>query len=225
MVSTLFIAAVQIFQIVKRWLRNTKCVIMQEIDTLNDLEEEAKYNEPLLKHDKGRFVLYPIQHEDIWDMYKQAEASFWTAEEIDLTDDIKDWAGLTRNERHFVSHILAFFAASDGIVIENLCSNFATEIKVPEARCFYGFQIAIENIHSETYSLLIDTFIKNATEKSHLLNAIDTIPCVQKKANWALKWCNANNSTFPERMVSLVCANAVHYLSSLVSSFIFHMHY
>jgi len=144
--------------------------------------------EPLLQDNPSRFVLFPIAHDDIWKMYKKAEASFWTAEEIDLTRDVTDWLNLQDNERTFISHVLAFFAASDGIVNENLSSNFITEVTVPKARCFYGFQIAVENIHSETYSLLIDTYIKDPNEKSHLLRAIKTVPCVKRKASWDLKW-------------------------------------
>jgi len=159
------------------------------------LEESGfPHVEPMLAENPGRFVLFPIQHQDVWEMYKKAEASFWTAEEIDLVQDSKDWATLTNNERHFVSHVLAFFAASDGIVNENLASNFATEVTIPEGRCFYGFQIAVENIHSETYSLLIDTYVKDVAEKNHLLNAIETIPAVQKKAQWALQWCEVSKS-------------------------------
>ncbi|KAK1738696.1 ribonucleoside-diphosphate reductase subunit M2 [Skeletonema marinoi] len=146
--------------------------------------------------DESNIVSKNVQDNEIWSMYKKAEASFWTAEEIDLASDLKDWEGLTDNERHFVSHILAFFAASDGIVNENLSGNFATEVQSPEARFFYGFQIAVENIHSETYSLLIDTYIKDQKTKAHLLNAIETVPCVQKKASWALQWCDANNASF-----------------------------
>mmetsp|Transcript_3628 Transcript_3628/g.5403 ORF Transcript_3628/g.5403 Transcript_3628/m.5403 type:complete len:401 (+) Transcript_3628:68-1270(+) len=175
--------------------------------------------EPLLMDNPGRFVLFPIKHDDIWKMYKQAEASFWTAEEIDLASDIKDWNGLTTNERHFVSHVLAFFAASDGIVNENLASNFATEVTVPEARCFYGFQMAVENIHSETYSLLIDTYIKDATEKDRLLNAIDTVPCVQKKARWALQWCDANNASFAERCVAFSAVEGIFFSGSFCAIF------
>ena len=129
-------------------------------------------------------------------MYKKAEASFWTAEEIDLAHDHKDWGNMSKNERHFVGHILAFFAASDGIVNENLAMNFSSEIQCSEARCFYGFQIAIENIHSEVYSLLIDTYIRDPTEKAHLLNAIETVPCVQKKANWALRWLDKERASW-----------------------------
>jgi ribonucleoside-diphosphate reductase subunit M2 len=142
--------------------------------------------EPLLQENPHRFVLFPIHYNDIWWMYKKAKASFWTAEEIDLSADLPDWVGLSDTERHFISHVLAFFAASDGIVNENLSSNFAPEVTVPEARCFYGFQIAVENIHSETYSLLIDTYIKDPNEKLHLLHAIKTVPCIQRKAHWAL---------------------------------------
>src|SRR3990167_6512589 len=143
---------------------------------------ELKPAEPILVENTRRFVLFPITYPDIWKMYKQAEASFWTAEEIDLAADNKDWVKLSDNERHFISHVLAFFAASDGIVNENLAMNFATEVQIPEARCFYGFQIAIENIHSETYSLLIDTYIKDNEEKQKLFLAYESVPCIKKKA-------------------------------------------
>lgn len=152
-------------------------------------------------------------------MYKKAEASFWTAEEIDLANDNKDWDNMSNNERHFVSHVLAFFAASDGIVNENLAANFATEIQSPEARCFYGFQIAVENIHSETYSLLIDTYIKDATQKSHLLNAIDTVECVQKKANWALQWCDRHHASFAERCVAFAAVEGIFFSGSFCAIF------
>jgi ribonucleotide reductase beta subunit family protein with ferritin-like domain len=181
--------------------------------------EGRHFEEPLLKENPGRFVLFPIQHKDIWDMYKKAEASFWTAEEIDLANDLKDWELLSNNERHFVSHILAFFAASDGIVNENLAQNFATEIQNPEARCFYGFQIAVENIHSETYSLLIDTYIRDATEKNHLLNAIETVPCVQKKATWALQWCDSENASFAERCVAFAAVEGIFFSGSFCAIF------
>jgi ribonucleoside-diphosphate reductase subunit M2 len=153
-------------------------------------------------------------------MYKQAEASFWTAEEIDLAGDLPDWENkLTANERHFVSHILAFFAASDGIVNENLASNFCTEIQLPEARCFYGFQIAVENIHSETYSLLIDTYVKDAKEKDRLLSAIDTVPCVQRKAAWALQWCDASHASFAERCVAFAAVEGIFFSGSFCAIF------
>ena len=141
--------------------------------------------EVLLTPNPKRFVLLPIQHKEVWEMYKKAQASFWTAEEIDLGDDLRHWNELTPNEQHFIKYVLAFFAASDGIVNENLAVNMLETVQIPEARCFYGFQIAIENIHSETYSLLIDTYIKDPAEKEHLFNAIETIPCVQEKAKWA----------------------------------------
>ena len=144
--------------------------------------------EILLKENKERFVLFPIKYHKIWEMYKKAEQSFWTAEEIDLSSDQKDWDRMKEDERYFIKHILAFFAASDGIVNENLAVNFMNEVQLPEARCFYGFQIMIENIHSEMYSLLIDTYIKDTTEKNRLFNAIETVPCVKRKAELALRW-------------------------------------
>jgi len=175
--------------------------------------------EPLLEENPGRFVLFPIKHDDIWSMYKKAEASFWTAEEIDLASDLNDWNNLTKNERHFISNVLAFFAASDGIVNENLAANFATEVTSPEARCFYGFQIAVENIHSETYSLLIDTYIKDPNEKDRLLNAISTVPCVQKKARWALKWCDQEHASFAERLVAFSAVEGIFFSGSFCAIF------
>lgn len=183
-------------------------------------ENEGRHAiEPLLKENPNRFVLFPIQDNDIWQMYKKAEASFWTAEEIDLASDLKDWDNLSSNERHFVSHILAFFAASDGIVNENLSGNFATEVTSPEARCFYGFQIAVENIHSETYSLLIDTYVKDSMQKDHLLRAIETVPCVRRKANWALQWCDANHASFAERMIAFAAVEGIFFSGSFCAIF------
>ncbi|KAG2873296.1 Ribonucleoside-diphosphate reductase subunit, partial [Phytophthora cactorum] len=175
--------------------------------------------EPYLVPNPNRFVLFPIQEHDVWQMYKKAEASFWTAEELDLVHDLNDWAKLTDNERHFIKHVLAFFAASDGIVNENLAMNFSNEVQIPEARCFYGFQIAIENIHSEVYSLLIDTYIKDAVEKDHLLRAIETIPCVQKKANWALKWCDPRVSSYAERLLAFAAVEGIFFSGSFCSVF------
>jgi ribonucleoside-diphosphate reductase subunit M2 len=152
-------------------------------------------------------------------MYKKAEASFWTAEEIDLSDDIRSWDKLTDKEKHFVSHVLAFFAASDGIVNENLAMNFSSEVQSSEARCFYGFQIAIENIHSEVYSLLIDTYVKDVEKKAHLLNAIETVPCVQKKANWALRWCNPDIASFAERIVAFAAVEGIFFSGSFCAIF------
>ncbi|WMJ71787.1 ribonucleoside-diphosphate reductase small subunit [Cytophagaceae bacterium ABcell3] len=173
--------------------------------------------EPLLKENKNRFVLFPIQHDDIWQMYKQEEASFWTAEEIDLTQDLSDWEKLNDGERHFISHVLAFFAASDGIVNENLAQNFLEEVQYPEAKCFYGFQIMMENIHSETYSLLIDTYIKDPKEKSKLFNALETIPCVTKKGEWALRWIE--NGSFAERLVAFAAVEGIFFSGSFCSIF------
>lgn len=152
-------------------------------------------------------------------MYKKAEASFWTAEEIDLASDMKDWDMMSPNERYFISHVLAFFAASDGIVNENLAANFATEIQSAEARCFYGFQIAVENIHSETYSLLIDTYVRDNAEKTHLLNAIETVECVTKKANWALQWCDRHHASFAERCIAFAAVEGIFFSASFCAIF------
>ncbi|WP_226390840.1 ribonucleoside-diphosphate reductase small subunit [Penaeicola halotolerans] len=173
--------------------------------------------EPILEENKGRFVLFPIQHDDIWNFYKKAEASFWTAEEIDLSQDLRDWANLNDGERHFISHVLAFFAASDGIVNENLAENFVSEVQYTEAKFFYGFQIAMENIHSETYSLLIDTYIKDNAEKDRLLNAIDTLDCVKKKADWALRWID--NGSFAERLIAFAAVEGIFFSGSFCSIF------
>lgn len=173
--------------------------------------------EPILKDNKDRFVLFPIKHQEIWQMYKQAEASFWTAEEIDLSHDQKDWERMNNGERHFVQNVLAFFAASDGIVNENLAINFIREVQIPEARCFYGFQIMMENIHSEAYSLLIDTYIKDAAEKDRLFHAIETVPCVKKKAEWALRWIR--KGSFAERLVAFAAVEGIFFSGSFCSIF------
>ena len=173
--------------------------------------------EILLKENKDRFVILPINYPTIWEHYKRHEASFWTAEEIDLSSDLKDWANLNEGERHFISHILAFFAASDGIVNENLAINFMNEVQLPEARFFYGFQIMMENIHSETYALLIDTYIKDPKEKNHLFHAIETVPAVQKKAEWALRWID--NGSFAERLVAFAAVEGIFFSGSFCSIF------
>lgn len=174
--------------------------------------------EPLLKENPGRFVLFPIEHNDIWSFYKKSEASFWTAEEIDLHQDISDWTNkLNDDERHFIKHVLAFFAASDGIVNENLAENMVREVQYTEAKFFYGFQIMMENIHSETYSLLIDTYIKDAKEKDYLLNAIDTMACVKKKADWALRWIE--NGNFAERLIAFAAVEGIFFSGSFCSIF------
>ncbi|WP_394851339.1 ribonucleoside-diphosphate reductase small subunit [Pontibacter diazotrophicus] len=173
--------------------------------------------EPILKENPNRFVLFPIQNDKVWQMYKQAEASFWTAEEIDLGQDLKDWENLNDGERHFISHVLAFFAASDGIVNENLAVNFMNEVQIPEARCFYGFQIMMENIHSETYSLLIDTYVKKQSEKDHLFNALETVPAVGRKGEWALKWIESEN--FAERLIAFAAVEGIFFSGSFCSIF------
>jgi ribonucleoside-diphosphate reductase beta chain len=174
--------------------------------------------EKILQENKDRFVLFPIKYHDIWEMYKKAESSFWTAEEIDLLQDLQDWNNkLNKDEKHFIKHVLAFFAASDGIVNENLAVNFLKEVQFPEARCFYGFQVMIENIHSETYSLLIDTYIKDPEEKDKLFHAIDTIPCVGKKAEWALRWIK--NGSFVERLIAFAAVEGIFFSGSFCSIF------
>ena len=180
-------------------------------------EVKTQLVEPILKENSNRFVLFPIQHDDIWQFYKKAEASFWTAEEIDLGQDLKDWKGLTDGERHFITHVLAFFAASDGIVNENLAENFVAEVQYTEAKFFYGFQIAIENIHSETYSLLIDTYVKDPKEKDHLFNAIETMDCVKKKADWALRWID--EGSFAERLIAFAAVEGIFFSGSFCSIF------
>jgi len=179
------------------------------------MKEES--TEFLLRENKDRFVLLPIKHPDIWQMYKKHEASFWTAEEIDLYQDLKDWDSLTKNEKHFITHVLAFFAASDGIVNENLATNFMEEVQIPEARCFYGFQIMMENIHSETYALLIDTYVKDPKEKDRLFHAIETVPAVKKKAEWALRWIEQGN--FAERLVAFAAVEGIFFSGSFCSIF------
>ena len=173
--------------------------------------------EKILQENKNRFVLFPIEHHDIWDYYKKAQQVYWTAEEIDLAQDFSDWEKLNEGEQHFVKHVLAFFAASDGIVNENLAENFVSEVQYTEAKFFYGFQIMMENIHSETYSLLIDTYIKDKEEQNHLFNAIDTVPAVQKKAEWALKWIGSES--FVERLVAFAAVEGIFFSGSFCSIF------
>jgi ribonucleoside-diphosphate reductase beta chain len=184
----------------------------------NVLPKNTPLQEPILTENPNRFVLFPIEHNDIWAMYKKAEASFWTAEEIDLSPDLIDWEHkLNDDERHFIKHVLAFFAASDGIVNENLAENFLSEVQYTEAKFFYGFQVTIENIHSETYSLLIDTYIKDKKEKDFLFNAIDTLDCVQRKAKWALKWIDKGN--FAQRLVAFAAVEGIFFSGSFCSIF------
>jgi len=174
--------------------------------------------EPILQENKNRFVIFPIEHHDIWEWYKKCEASFWTAEEIDLSEDLNDWKEkLTDDERYFIKHILAFFAASDGIVNENLAENFVNEVQYSEAKFFYGFQIMMENIHSETYSLLIDTYVKDPKEKDNLFNAIETFPAIKKKADWALKWIDSDS--FAERLIAFAAVEGIFFSGAFCSIF------
>ncbi|CAN1558196.1 NrdF Ribonucleotide reductase, beta subunit [Flavobacteriaceae bacterium] len=172
--------------------------------------------EPILQENKNRFVIFPIKHHDIWEWYKMMEASFWTAEEIDLSQDLNDWNNkLNDDERYFIKHILAFFAASDGIVNENLAENFVNEVQYAEAKFFYGFQIMMENIHSETYSLLIDTYVKDESEKSDLFNALDVFPAIKKKADWALKWIESDS--FAERLIAFAAVEGIFFSGAFCS--------
>ncbi len=172
--------------------------------------------EPILQENKNRFVIFPIKHHDIWEWYKKMEASFWTAEEIDLSQDLNDWNNkLNNDERYFVKHILAFFAASDGIVNENLAENFVSEVQYAEAKFFYGFQIMMENIHSETYSLLIDTYVKDEAEKAELFNALEVFPAIKKKADWALKWIES--PSFAERLIAFAAVEGIFFSGAFCS--------
>ncbi|KAK5166806.1 ribonucleotide reductase [Cryomyces antarcticus] len=205
-------------------------VPIKGIPILDDLPEEPEQPlektedglevEPILAENAQRFVLFPIKYHEIWQMYKKAEASFWTAEEIDLSKDLHDWNNrLNDDERFFISHVLAFFAASDGIVNENLVERFSGEVQIPEARCFYGFQIMMENIHSETYSLLIDTYISEPKQRTYLFNAIDNIPCIRRKADWALRWISDKNSTFACRLIAFAAVEGIFFSGSFASIF------
>ena len=179
----------------------------------------SKANEPMLDEQANRYVIFPIQHEDFWKMYKKAEANFWTSEELDLSRDLTDWEKLNDNEQYFIKMVLAFFAASDGIVNENLVERFCNEVQILEAKFFYGFQVAMENIHSETYSLLIDTYIKNQAEKTKLFNALDHFPSIKKKADWAIKWINDKDSSFATRVIGFAAVEGIFFSGAFCSIF------
>uniref|UniRef100_A0A8B9JYM9 ribonucleoside-diphosphate reductase n=1 Tax=Astyanax mexicanus TaxID=7994 RepID=A0A8B9JYM9_ASTMX len=181
------------------------------------VDPQSTEDEPLLRENKRRFVIFPIQYPDIWKMYKQAQASFWTVEEVDLSKDLVHWEKLKPGERHFISHVLAFFAASDGIVNENLVQRFSQEVQLPEARSFYGFQILIESVHSEMYSMLINTYIRDLKERDYLFNAIETMPCVKRKADWALQWISDRNSTFGERLIAFAAVEGIFFSGSFAA--------
>jgi ribonucleoside-diphosphate reductase subunit M2 len=177
------------------------------------------FDEPLLIPDPKRYVMFPIRHQDIWDMYVKQEESFWRAAEIDLASDLPDWNRLTTGEQYFISMILAFFAASDGIVLENLGRRFMDDVQVAEARAFYGFQIAMENVHSQTYSILIDTYIRNEEEKNKLFNAIEHFPCIRKKAEWAQKWIEDTDANFATRLIAFACVEGIFFSGAFCSIF------
>ncbi len=174
---------------------------------------------PLLNESKDRYVMFPIKDNDIWKMYKKQVECFWRPEEIDLSHDMADWSNLAEEEKHFITMILAFFAASDGIVLENLAGRFMGEVQMAEARAFYGFQIAMENIHSETYSLLIDSYVKSDSEKTRLFKAIENFPCIEKKADWAIRWINDKTSDFATRLVAFACVEGIFFSGSFCSIF------
>tara|TARA_B100000886_G_scaffold220664_2_gene153367 strand:- start:7757 stop:8734 length:978 start_codon:yes stop_codon:yes gene_type:complete len=175
--------------------------------------------EPLLQEDENRYVMFPIQDHTVWEMYKKQVDCFWRAEEVDLSKDYLHWDMLSADEKHFISMILAFFAASDGIVLENLGSRFMSEVQLSEARAFYGFQIAMENIHSQMYSLLIETYIQDKEEKNNLFNALNNYPCIRKKADWAIKWINDNRSGFATRLVAFACVEGIFFSGAFCSIF------
>lgn len=177
----------------------------------------TKVIEPILEPNEDRYVMFPIQYPDIWEMYKKSMESVWFVNEVDVSKDLVDWAKLSADEKHFISMVLAFFAASDGIVLENLAVRFMSDVQVSEARAFYGFQIAMENIHSEMYSILIDTYIKDSEEKTKLFRAIDNFPCIGKKANWAKKWIGDNRSSFAARLVAFAAIEGIFFSSSFAS--------
>lgn len=204
--------------------KNYDNIISEEVKVVDDVQKSEKdaydpQKEPLLRENPRRFVIFPIVYHDIWKMYKKAEASFWTAEEVDLSKDLTDWEKLKPDEKHFISHVLAFFAASDGIVNENLVERFSQEVQITEARCFYGFQIAMENVHSEMYSLLIDTYIRDPKERDFLFNAVETMECVKKKADWALAWIANPTATFGERVVAFAAVEGIFFSGSFASIF------
>ncbi|KAJ6794997.1 putative ribonucleoside-diphosphate reductase small chain [Iris pallida] len=182
------------------------------------VREEEEEEEPILAKKSQRFCMFPIRYKQLWEMYKKAEASFWTAEEVDLSCDVQHWDTLSSSEKHFISQVLAFFAASDGIVLENLAARFLKDVQIPEARAFYSFQIAIENIHSEMYSLLLETYIKDANVKHKLFNAIENIPCVTRKAKWAINWI-ASSTSFAERLVAFSCVEGIFFSGSFCAIF------
>ncbi|XP_038056377.1 ribonucleoside-diphosphate reductase subunit M2 B-like [Patiria miniata] len=195
----------------------TQCAKEDNQDASTSKDELSE--EPLLRPNPGRYVILPIRYPLIWKFYKKAQASFWTCEEVDLGRDLKDWQTLKSSEQYFIKHILAFFAASDGIVNENLVERFGQEVQIPEARCFYGFQMAMENVHSEMYSLLIESYIQDPAEKTRLFNAIETMPCIKKKADWAIRWIHAKEATFGERLVAFAAVEGIFFSGSFAAIF------
>lgn len=203
----------------KQELNQIKQIIKNNEKIPIENKEKSLSNEPLLSEEEKRYVIFPIKYSNIWEMYKKAEANFWTTEELDLSKDLKDFYNLSDDEKYFIENVLAFFAASDGIVNENLVERFTQEVQPLEAKFFYGFQVMMENIHSETYSLLIDTYVKDIKKKKSLLNAIDTIPSIKKKADWCMKWINDKNSTFGTRVIAFAAVEGIFFSGSFCSIF------
>merc|ERR1719163_1459773 len=194
-------------------MASTDIIATAPLSNISQQYRQLEESDPLLMDNPRRWVMFPIQYPEVWEMYKKHEASFWTAEEVDLSQDNKDWEKLSESEQHFITHVLAFFAASDGIVLENLAGSFSTEVQIPEARAFYGFQMAMENIHSETYSLLIEQYIRDPAEKAKVFDAIHTMPAVRDKAQWAMQWMNTENS-FAERIVAFAAVEGILFSGS-----------
>jgi len=204
--------------------KNVRPILFSKMSTPTEIPEVApvpapaqKIAEPLLEPNESRYVMFPIQDEAIWDMYKRQVACFWRAEEVDISKDLVDWAKLNQDEKHFISMVLAFFSSSDGIVLENLAVRFMSDVQLAEARAFYGFQIAMENIHSEMYSLLIDTYVRDGDEKRRLFEATTNFPCIAKKADWAKRWISDNRSSFAARLVAFACIEGIFFSSAFAS--------
>ncbi|KAF7813756.1 ribonucleoside-diphosphate reductase small chain A [Senna tora] len=206
------------FRVISNWTRKDMGSLENGSDKVSHGKKEVAEQEPILTEQTQRFCMFPIRYNQLWEMYKKAEASFWTAEEVDLSYDVQHWETLSDSEKHFITHVLAFFAASDGIVLENLAARFLNDVQIPEARAFYGFQIAMENIHSEMYSLLLETYIKDSREKHRLFNAIENLPCVARKAEWAINWIQSSTS-FAERLVAFACIEGIFFSGSFCAIF------
>eukprot|EP00210_Caulerpa_lentillifera_P006322 g6038.t1 len=203
---------------IMNFVNSKHCPTVDEVKSPCYANGNDKDEEPLLQENEERFSMFPLKYISIWELYKKAVASFWTVEEVDLSQDLRDWINLTKDEQNFITTVLAFFAASDGIVLENLAVRFFQDVQIPEARAFYGFQIAMENVHSEMYSLMLDHYIKDTKQKQKLFNAVQTVPCVKKKAEWAMKWIQSSSS-FAQRLLAFACVEGIHFSGSFCAIF------